>query len=47
MTKSITLIFLSSKTCLWTDGEIIEGDGGMDLWHFFTGGNRGLANLSS
>lgn len=47
MIKSIILIFLFLKICLWIDGEIIEGDGGMDLWYFFIGGNRGLVNLSS
>ena len=48
MTKSVTSRFLSSKSCMWPDGEMVEGNvGEMDMWLFFTAGSRGLANLDT
>ena len=32
MTKSVTSRFLSSKSCMWPDGEMVEGNvGEMDM----------------
>lgn len=32
MTKSVTSRFLSSKSCMWPDGEMVEGSvGEMDM----------------